>query len=130
MYTLQFCDCDEAKIITTTTTKQDPYWHLRVMLLSGLIIPIVPASQIKILPPNQRWKRPCEARVILLIKCFPPYFISRKNKQRNIENRTRIDSKLYHRQHYLYSGYLMSVSIRLRMLQVASSRKMKPFSKK
>ena len=26
--------------------EQDAYWHLRVMLLSGLIIPIVPASQI------------------------------------------------------------------------------------
>ena len=26
--------------------KQEAYWHLRVMLLSGLIIPIVPASHI------------------------------------------------------------------------------------
>ena len=34
-----FCD-------TWNLQKLDAYWHLRVMLLSGLILPIVPASQI------------------------------------------------------------------------------------
>ena len=37
---------DQTSTPGTPRPKQDANWHLRVMLLSGLIIPIVPTSQI------------------------------------------------------------------------------------